>query len=518
MLWELGRAERLVGDPEAAEHLAEALELVDDPVDRAQLAIEYGHALWINGRFEESVGLACMALAEMGDAAPSLGEELLAEVIGASCVDERFYPSAADHLSGVEADRLVGGIGSDRLLALLCDDEMRVGRDRERAVELAGRALASGRLGNERDFGFFPAALTLLLAGEVDRAARSAESALREARRAGDVIAVIRLVTLRSVIDLQCGDLRAATRDLGEAFELDRNHGFEGASLAVRTGAAVRSASLALETGNIEAVREMVVSLEVGRQLTGPFVVLLLDVRGRLRLAERRFDDALADFIACGAAARSIGIENPAYVAWRSQAALALDALGRQVEAGEQAEEELELSRLWGARRAIGVSLRNLALVRGGKEGERLQREAIDVLAASPARLEHARALVDLGAALRRSNQRSAARKPLREGVEMAHRCGAKALVDWANSELAATGAHPRTILLSGVDALTASERRVAQLAAEDLSNKEIAQALFVTVKTVEQHLGRTYRKLDINSRRQLAAAIGVPARAPAPA
>jgi DNA-binding CsgD family transcriptional regulator len=82
-------------------------------------------------------------------------------------------------------------------------------------------------------------------------------------------------------------------------------------------------------------------------------------------------------------------------------------------------------------------------------------------------------------------------------------------LVTQANDELAATGAHRRTVLLSGVDSLTASELRVARLAAEDLSNKEIAQALFVTVKTVEQHLGRVYRKLDISSRRQLGAALG---------
>ena len=106
----------------------------------------------------------------------------------------------------------------------------------------------------------------------------------------------------------------------------------------------------------------------------------------------------------------------------------------------------------------------------------------------------------------------------MREGVELAHRCGATALVERANDELAATGAHPRTILLSGVDALTASERRVAQMAAEELSNKEIAQALFVTVKTVEQHLGRVYRKLDISSRRQLGAALGASAETAAPA
>lgn len=129
--------------------------------------------------------------------------------------------------------------------------------------------------------------------------------------------------------------------------------------------------------------------------------------------------------------------------------------------------------------------MRALGLVEGGPTGERLLREAVEVLAPSPARLEHARALVDLGAALRRGNSRREARELLREGVELAHRCGANALVERANEELAATGARPRTILLSGVDALTASERRVAHMAAEELSNKEIAQALFVTVKTV---------------------------------
>ena len=71
---------------------------------------------------------------------------------------------------------------------------------------------------------------------------------------------------------------------------------------------------------------------------------------------------------------------------------------------------------------------------------------------------------------------------------------------------------------MSGVDELTASERRVAHMAAEGLSNKEIAQVLFVTAKTVEQHLGRAYRKLDINSRRHLTAALAGRDEAAAPA
>jgi len=237
-----------------------------------------------------------------------------------------------------------------------------------------------------------------------------------------------------------------------------------------------------------------------------------------VRLATGAAEQALADFIAAGEAAESVRIRNPAYIPWRSQAALALRQLGRNDEARELAAEELELSRRWGAPRTIGVSLRALGLVEGGRSGEELLHEAVDVLAGSPARLEHARALIDLGAAVRRGNSRSEARKLLREGLELAHGCGATALTERANDELAATGAQRRNVLRSGLDELTASERRVAQLAAEDLSNKEIAQALFVTVKTVEQHLGRVYRKLGLSSRRQLGAALGGRAEAATPA
>jgi RNA polymerase sigma factor (sigma-70 family) len=126
------------------------------------------------------------------------------------------------------------------------------------------------------------------------------------------------------------------------------------------------------------------------------------------------------------------------------------------------------------------------------------------VLARSEARLEHARALVDLGATLRRANQRTEARARLREAVDLALRIGAFGLAERANEEIAATGAKPRKVVQTGLDALTASERRVAQLAADGMSNKEIAQALFITIKTVEVHLSRAYRKLEIGSRAQL--------------
>jgi DNA-binding CsgD family transcriptional regulator len=131
------------------------------------------------------------------------------------------------------------------------------------------------------------------------------------------------------------------------------------------------------------------------------------------------------------------------------------------------------------------------------------------VLGASQARLEHARSLTELGAALPRSNRRSDAREPLREALDLAHRCGATALAQRARKELSATGAKPRKFMLTGVESLTASERRVAKMAAQGLGNREIARALFVTVKTVETHLGHAYQKLDIGSRKELPGALG---------
>jgi DNA-binding NarL/FixJ family response regulator len=159
-----------------------------------------------------------------------------------------------------------------------------------------------------------------------------------------------------------------------------------------------------------------------------------------------------------------------------------------------------------------------LGLVEGGTAGVRLLREAVEVLAGSQARLEHARALVDLGAALRRANQRTEARQRLQEGVDLARRIGAFGLARRANDEITATGARPRKVLQTGLDALTASERRVAQLAADGMSNKEIAQTLFVTIKTVEVHLSHAYRKLQISSRTQLDKGLLTPTPSSAPA
>lgn len=134
--------------------------------------------------------------------------------------------------------------------------------------------------------------------------------------------------------------------------------------------------------------------------------------------------------------------------------------------------------------------------------------EAVEVTADTPLRLEHARALVERGAALRRSGSRVEARDDLRAGMDRAFRCGATVLSERAREELVAAGGKPRRYAISGVDSLTPSEQRVARMAADGLANREIAQALFVTIRTVQMHLTNVYRKLGIDSRGQLPEAI----------
>jgi DNA-binding CsgD family transcriptional regulator/tetratricopeptide (TPR) repeat protein len=188
-------------------------------------------------------------------------------------------------------------------------------------------------------------------------------------------------------------------------------------------------------------------------------------------------------------------------------AALAL-ALGPCDEARELAAATLRGTRSRGLTGEIGIALCAAALVDdGGPDVERLREAAAD-LERSDFALDHARVLIELGAALRRGGHRADARGPLALGLERAQRCGASALAQRGLTELQATGARPRRLMVTGRDALTPSERRIATLAVEGRSNREIAQTLFVTTKTVETHLSHIYRKLDITRRTQLSTAL----------
>ena len=192
-----------------------------------------------------------------------------------------------------------------------------------------------------------------------------------------------------------------------------------------------------------------------------------------------------------------------------SYAALAVHALGEDHRARELAEAQLVHAERWGAPKAVSRAQRALGLTIGGSAGLELLDAAVRVLDGSPARLARAEALCSFGGALRRANHRVQAREPLREALQLARTCGAAGLAKRAHDELRASGETVRSYAPIGVESLTPSERRVAEMAASGMTNRQVAQELFVTIKTVETHLGAVYDKLGIRSRRQLEQALG---------
>jgi DNA-binding CsgD family transcriptional regulator len=517
VLVELGFAERRTNGPAAADHLRAGLELLADPARRGAVALELGRALWFTDQIADALAVFQRELAEMDRKRdPDLYELLLAELISSAWFDAQTYPIAKARISELDLDALHGGLGSEILLATMAHYEYSLGLRRELAVELARRALAPGNLLASGSLAFYYAAMVLSRAGSVDEAVCIFDQAVAQARRRGDIFNVAFMLMWRGSCQTHRGDLRAAVADLREAIDLCVAHG-----MLVAWPYTIGSLAHALlERGDADEAARVIDQGAFPEQLPLHqlhFVHFRLS-RGRLRIETGSPERGVEELLQVGETARLFPHDNPSGVPWRGWAAEGLRVLDRNDEARALADEELALARRWGDPRAIGASLRVLGLVEGGTAGIALLREAVEKLASSEARLEHARALVDLGAALRRANQRMEARDRLREGVDLARRVGAFGLAERANEEIAATGARPRKLLQTGLDALTASERRVAQLAADGMSNKEIAQTLFVTIKTVEAHLSHAYRKLEISSRAQLDTALLNPASSAAPA
>ncbi len=507
---ELGLAERRTNGPAAADHLRAGLELLADRSRRCAVALELGRALWFTDRIADALAVFEQALDEVDRRLdPDLYELLVAELISSAWWDAQTYPIAEATIGELDLDALHGGLGSEILLGTMAHYEYRLGQCRERAIELARRALAPGNLAASGSLAFIYAVMVLRGAGSPDEAVSTFNHAVAQARRRGDIFDVAFMLMWRGQCQTDRGDLPAAVADLREAIELSVTHGML-VSWPYNIGFLAHAL---LEQGEADEAARVIDEGDYPEQLPLEqfhFVYVRL-YRGRLRIETGSPERGVEELLQVGETVRQVPFDNPSCVPWRRWAVEGLRLLDRNDEARALADEELALARQWGDPIAIGASLRVLGLVEGGTAGLGLLREAVEVLAGSEARLEHARAIVDLGAALRRANQRSEARGRLREGVDLARRVGAFGLAERANDEIAATGARPRKVLQTGLDALTASERRVAQLAADGMSNKEIAQTLFVTIKTVEVHLSHVYRKLEIGSRAQLHKALLTP-------
>jgi DNA-binding CsgD family transcriptional regulator len=374
------------------------------------------------------------------------------------------------------------------------------------ASELARRALtAPAQDGRDAGFPHSDAAFALIVSDGPTSALAALERGIAETIGKGSLPEFQRYSVLRAVARLAMGDLGDAAADLGVT-DHDQYSWQRGVPLMVAAALDVLRGQGELEAADALAARYPLVDPQRSRDL---MVAFLLDSRGRLRSAQSRFADALEDFRACGELLRERGVPHSPMFSWRAGAAHCLAALHRRADARELAQEQLDDARRFGAAIPVGASLRSLGVVTGGSDGIDLLRESVDVLAGTAAKLHYAQALCDLGTALRHAKHPLDAREPLRLALDLADRCRARAVADRATFELRAAGAKPRRRAVSGADALTASERRVAGLAAEGLSNPEIAQSLFITRKTVEKHLGNAYLKLGVTSRADLAGALG---------
>jgi DNA-binding CsgD family transcriptional regulator len=504
LLVETGAIAQLVDMPAAQRHLRAAMAIVEPSPRRALIAEMLGRMLFFLGHGEEAVAVFAAAADGLPGEHDDLRRRLNAGIINAAMADPglcRLGDQSVSQLREAAPDPGVGGRMLDCLIAW--HDAVATSPAAE-TVARALRGLDQGILVRHANGDVALADGCWVLAA-ADRAEvlPILDTSLGEAHRRGSVPAVAMAMFFQAMVWGWRGDLAESESGCREVTRLINT---TGAAIG-RSLAAAQLADVLAEQGRLD---DASTALDwAGQPDSLPdtaHVYWLLDSRGRLLVQQGRAEEGLHLLMTAGRRFSAHGWTNPAFLAWRSNAAIALLTMGRTAQAHDLAAEELALARQWGAPRALGRALWVTGLATGGNVGLDLMSEAVAVLAPSPARLEHARALVELGAALRRSGRRVDCRPPLRQGVDLAQLCGAAPLVERGRTELRATGARPRRVGLSGPAALTASERRVAELAADGLSNRDIAQSLFVTAKTVEVHLTSTYQKLKVTGRTGLAA------------
>ena len=182
--------------------------------------------------------------------------------------------------------------------------------------------------------------------------------------------------------------------------------------------------------------------------------------------------------------------------------------LGHRERAAAEARRELEIRRRYGSVSRLAEALRRAATFVPVREGVQLLEEAMLLVESSPARPIQARVLASYGAALRAVDRVPEARDVLSRAVDLASEMGMERVLQRAQQELLLAGSRPRRARLTGPTSLTQSQREVAALALQGLTNREIAERLFVTIKTVETHLMAVYRKLGISSREELGSAL----------
>jgi DNA-binding CsgD family transcriptional regulator len=521
LLLDLGMAEASAGLDDWPEHLQQAVDVAPHVVAAAEAAMVLALALNRAQRFAEAVDV----LDRVASSLDSRHSEL-ALLLEAAAVMPGLNDPATAHSIAFRAEMLRKQAASDpaarfellaaaALTSVLANEPAGVGADFATRALLAGGG-APPRPDGEPWFSFATwfqqATLSLLWAERYAQVRPLLDRSIAQARITGDSGRLAVGLATRGWLALQRGDLSAA--------EIDARTALAATELPAPPLYRVINRALLvitlLDQGELDAAEQALAPLDSEAESGSIPAAVLRLARGRLRIEQGKVAEGLEDFLAVGARLTSGMITCPGFLPWRSDAALAHLSLGDRESARRLGEEEVELAQAFGAPRALGVAKRAAGVIAGGDRGVSLLREAIEEFERGDARLERARALADLGAMLRRRNRRSEARELLREALDAAHHAGARPLAEYAETELRATGARPRRVVLTGLDSLTASERRIAELAGQGLTNREIAQMLFITTRTVEGHLTSVFRKLQVDSRDELPAALAGGAPVPA--
>jgi DNA-binding CsgD family transcriptional regulator/tetratricopeptide (TPR) repeat protein len=499
VVFELGRLEVMTNGPDAAVHLAEARDTLTDPRTRATATYELARTLVFTGRAREARDVVLQTASELP---PGL-EDVRRGLEAMAHMTVFFGAGEHDDLRGLDAWRDPGevlGVGTLLLMAMGGLEWSLTGGTAAEASAVAMRALADGRLVEVDDNLIYVAAAIVPALADRPEALEVWDALRARTHRKGSLIGALTVHLWRGYALMRRGEMAEAEESVRSAAEEMVAWGTPPPLLAYP---AALLTEILVERGDLPGARAAAQGLSVPP--TADVARLLLGARLGLLLAEGRDEEVVA--LADEYRRRFPRIVNPAWAPWRPLAAEALARLGRADEALDLMRAEVAQARTWGGPGALGRALRVLGVIERDAGLPALE-ESVGVLDGSPARLELAKSLVALGTALRLARRPTDARGPLARGLSLAVACGAPPLAARARAELQAAGVRARADALSGVGALTASERRVADLATEGYTNKDIAQLLYVTPKTIEVHLSSVYRKLGIRSRRELPTAL----------
>jgi DNA-binding CsgD family transcriptional regulator len=340
-----------------------------------------------------------------------------------------------------------------------------------------------------------------LFADELERGMALADEGVRRARVVGDAVRVGQYSYWRAMIARSGGDLPVVLDAAYDALEAIAGTGYE-MSLPYCAGLA---ALAHLELDESHAANDVLARADksgVGHAISN---LGADDARVHALLACGRPDDARRLAQSVAERLTALHRRDEPTITWRIGATKAALAAGDRASACDLAHEEISIARATHYRGRLGRALRNaVAVCDTGSDAVELLNEAVSVLATTPCQLALAHALVDLGSELHAQGHIEAARDALAQGRELASRCDAPPLAARALAALHATGARPRRTERRGPESLTPAERRVVDLAAAGMTNRQIGEELVLAPRTVEWHLGHAFKKLGVGSRREL--------------